>query len=370
MRFNPNKIALVAFATCLALVCHVNTQAEAINFRIDTPMPVTNQDGQQIKLVGMQGNAVTFQLGGMGEASIPIDEDSKIKFTYPYPDNFSNIQYNVLNGNYKQALRRIRKPPIDLLHFLAVPEPKCNFHLYGEIYYRALTYAPGNTQEAIKATEAIPWQSENLPPVFVQHASTLLNRIVGEKEIEATQKLLNTLQAGLSMDQFSNIALPIADKLRLMGENEIVERIYDTLSQSSDPEIRKLGQMWTAYNLANTGRLKEATEQLETIGEVSQESPLFAVYCLAHGRLALSKSNSVQALRFLSRAMVRTTIADSYKPEIYFLMIQAYMMVDNSVPATRLAKEMAVFYPNNMWRKSITESYPEIEELEIELKPE
>ena len=63
--------------------------------------------------------------------------------------------------------------------------------------------------------------------------------------------------------------------------------------------------------------------------------------------------------------MVRTTIADSYKPEIYFLMIQSYMKVDNTVPASRLAKEMAVFYPQNMWRKSIAERYPEIEKQEL-----
>lgn len=370
MRFNPKKTSLIATAI-LTLAGSLCAQANAISFRIDTPMPVTNQDGQKLMLVGMQGNSVTFQFANMAgaEASIPIEEDSRIKFTYPYPDNFSDIQFNVLNGNFEQALRQIRKEPIDLLHFLAVPEPNCNFHLYGEIYYRAVAYA-GRPEVSVEATAAIPWQSPNLPPVFIQHASTLLNRIVSEKSIESTQAILDTLQNGLSVAQFSSIALPVADKLRLQGENELVERIYDALSQASDPEIRKLGRIWTAYNMANTGRLDEAKKLLAEIGEVDQESNLFAVYCLANGRLALSEKNSIQALRFLSRAMVRTTIADSYKPEIYFLMIQSYMMVENIVPATRLAKEMAVFYPTNMWRESVTRRYPELEEQEIEIKAE
>lgn len=367
MRFNPKKISAVASATCIALACGLNSQTQATNFRIDKPIPVTNQNGQKILLVGMQGNLVSFSFANNpnAEASVPITEDSQIKFTYPYPDNFGDIQLNALNGNFEQALRMIRNPPIDLLRFLVVPEPNCNFHLYTEVYYRALAYA-GDADEAVKATAAIPWKSPNVPTVFIQHASTLLNRMVSEKKIQPTENLLKTMQDGLSVAQFSSIALPVADKLRQLGENEIVESIYNALSQSSDVDIRKLGQMWTAYNLANTGRIEEAKKLLEKIGEVGQESALFAVYCLAQGRLALTEKNSVQALRFLSRAMVRTTIADSYKPEIYFLMIQSYMMDKNMVPASRLAKEMAVFYPNNMWRQNITELYPEIENTEIE----
>lgn len=359
MRFNLKNTPLVALTACLALVCNLHSQSNEINFHIDKPMKVTNQDGQKVSLVGMQGSAVTFQLsGGLGEASIPIAEGSQIKFAYPYPQNFSDIQSNVLNGRYDQALRQIRKPPIDLLRFLAVPEQNCNFHLYSEIYYRALAYS-GDSAEAVKATGAIPWNSANLPPIFIQHAGTLLNRMVTNKEIQPTKDLLNTLLEGLPVTQFSKIALPIADKLRLLGENEIVESIYNALSQSSDEDILKLGQMWTAYNYANTNRIEEAKKLLEQIGEVSQDSPLFPVYCLAQGRLALTEKNTVQSLRFLSRAMVRTTISDSYKPEIYFLMIQSYMMVEDKVPASRLAKEMAIFYPNNMWREKIISRYPE-----------
>lgn len=367
MRFNLKTTPLVALAASLALACHLNSQSQPVNFRIDDPVPVTNQDGQKILLVGMQGNSVEFQFTGTdGGASIPVDPDSRVRLSYDYPNNFSEIQSDVLNGRYDRALRSIRNPPLNLLRFLAVPESNCNFHLYSELYYRALVYA-GGPQVAVEATAAIPWKSPYLPPVFGDHAGTLLNRMVDEQEIEATETLLATLEDGLSVTQFSNLALPVADKLRLLGKNKIVESIYSALSQSSDDEMRKLGLMWTAYNLANTGQSEEAKRLLDEIGEVTEESPLFAVYCLAQGRLALSQENSTQALRFLSRAMVRTTIADSYKPEIYFLMIQSYMMDENKVPADRLANEMAVFYPNNMWLESITERYPEIEKEEIEI---
>lgn len=365
MRSNPNKLSLVAIAACLALVCNLNSQSQDNDFRIDDPIEVTNQDGQQIFLVGMQGSSVIFQFAGMAgaEASIPVDPDSQIRFTYPYPGNFSKIQSNVLNGNYDRALRLIRNPPMDLLRFLSVPEPNCNFHLYSEIYYRALVYA-GDPETAIEATEALPFGSSNLRPRFTQHASVLLKRMVSEERIQHAEKLLNILQSTLSITEFSKLALPVADKLRLLGEDQIVESIYAALSQSSDEETRKLGLLWSAYNLANTGEIAEATRLLEDIGEVSEDSPLFGIYCLAHGRLALTEKNSIQALRFLSRAMVRTTIADSYKPEIYFLMIQSYMMEKNMVPARRLTREMAVFYPDNMWLESITGRFPELEGLE------
>ncbi|HKK18686.1 MAG TPA: hypothetical protein VJ952_08385 [Opitutales bacterium] len=369
MRFKLKKTPLVALAACLALAGNLKSQNQNINFTVDDPVPVVDQNGQRLMLDGMQGNSVSFQFAGSNAgASIPITEDSQIKLTYPYPDNFSDIQFNVLNGNFDQALRQIRNPPINLLHFLAVPEPNCNFHLYSEIYYRALVYA-GAPQVAVEATRAIPWGNQNLPPVFLDHAGTLLNRMVNEQKIKPTEDILSVLQDGLSVGEFSALALPVADKLRLLGENEIVESIYNALSQSSDEAMRKLGLMWTAYNLANTGQTEEAKRLLKEIGEITQESPLFAVYCLAQGRLALTEENSVQALRFLSRAMVRTTIADSYKPEIYFLMIQSYMMDEDEVPASRLAKEMAVFYPNNMWRKSIINRFPDLEKEGDQLTP-
>lgn len=360
MRFNLHTLSAVATIASLVLVSSLYSQSNGNNFRLNQPMTVTNQDGQQVKILGMQGNAITFQLGGgAGEASIPVTANSNIRLSYPYPDNFSDIQFNVLNGNYEKALLTIRKPPTDLLRFLSIPEKNCNFHQYAELYYRSLAYA-GDAENAVAATKLIPWSSKNLPVVFVQHAAALLSRMVSEEKIDASESLLSTLREGLTVEQFSDIALPVADQLRVLGKNDTVESIYNALTKSSDPNIRKLGEIWIAYNLANTGKTAQAQKKLDQIGEIGQDSQFFPVYCLAQGRLALSEENSVQALRFLSRAMVRTTIVDSYKPELYFLMIQSYMLDKNQVPATRLAKEMAVFYPNNMWMKNINELYPEI----------
>lgn len=365
MRSNRYILPLLACVACLALATKVHSQSEDNSFRIDEPISVTNQDGQRVLLVGMKGSSIIFRFANMpeAEASIPIEKDSRIKLTFPSPQNFSDIQMSVLDENYDRALRLIRNPPLDLLRFLAVPEPNCNFHLYGELYYRALAYA-GATDIAVKASAGIPFGNPNLPPIFKQHATTLLNRIVNAQEVPAAEKLLTILREKLPVTEFSDIALPVADKLRLLGENEIVDSIYNALSDSDNQETRKLGLLWIAYNMANTGQTEEAKKLLEQIGEVTEESSLFAIYCLAHGRLALEKENTIQALRYLSRAMVRTTIADSYKPEIYFLMIQSYIMEQKMVPARRLAREMAVFYPNNMWLETITTRFPELEKLE------
>ena len=373
MNFNLKKTPLAAFAASLALSISLNAQstpAPTDSFRIEEPIRVTNQDRQARLLVGMQGTSVIFQFAGMddAEASIPIDPDSKLKFTYPYPDNFGNIQSNILNGNYRSALRALPDELNTLLRFLAIPEANCNFHLITELYYRSLAYV-GKPQDALEATAAIPWQSPYLPTDFMQHAATILNRMVDEKEVEVSEKLLAIFQDNLPVEQFADLALPIADKLRQLGENEMVQSIYDALMQSSDESMRRLGTIWTAYNYANTGRIDQAKKLLAGLGELTEEDPFFGIYCLAQGRLALSEKNSVQALRFLSRAMVRTSIADSFKPEIYFLMIQSYMMDENKVPAKRLAKEMAVFYPNNMWHKSVTERFPKMD-VEIEVDDE
>lgn len=364
MRSNPNKSPRAVLAACLALVCILNSQLQANDFRIDDPIEVTNQDGQKVLLVGMDGSSVIFRFASMpdAEASVPVTPGSRIKFTYPYPENFSEIQSSVLNGDYDRALRLVPKPPLDLMRFLSVPEPNCNFHLYSEIYYRALVYS-GDPAQAVEATAAIPFGSANLPPAFLQHAGSLLERMVDEQRIQAAENLLGILQTQLPVAQFSKLALPVADKLRLLGENVIVESIYEALSESSDQNVRQLGLLWAAYNLANTGQVEEATTLLQEIGDISEENSLFGIYCLAHGRLALTQKNSTEALRFLSRAMVRTTIADSFKPEIYFLMIQSYMMDENMVPAKRLTKEMTVFYPENMWLQSITELFPELKGL-------
>lgn len=366
MRSNFKYTTLLALASGLVLLGQLHAQS-ANNFRLDKPMEVTNQDGQRILLVGMRGESVIFQFTGQGmagaEASVPLDPNSRTRFAYAYPQNFSDIQLNVLNGNYDRALRLIRNPPLDLLRFLSIPEANCNFHLYGELYYRALAYA-GEAEQAVAASDGIPFGSQYLQPVFRQHAGALLNRLVGGQKVAPAEQLLTILQTRLPVTEFSKLALPVADQLRLLGENEIVERIYLALCESSDPETRRLGQLWIAYSHANTGKTREAQTRLDEIGEITEESPLFAIYCLAHGRLALEEKNSIQALRYLSRAMVRTTIADSYKPEIYFLMIQAYVMDENMVPARRLTREMAAFYPSNMWLENIKTRFPQLEQIE------
>ncbi len=364
MRSKFHPITSLAFAACLALAGNLCAQS-ATNFRLNQPIEATNQDGQKIRLIGMQGDSVIFQFGGTGmgnaEASIPVDPNSRIRFAYTYPQNFSDIQLNVLSGNYDRALRLIRNPPVDLLRFLSIPEANCNFHLYAELYYRALVFA-GDAEPAVQATEAIPFGSQYLPAVFKQHAGFLLNRLVSEKQVSLTERLLTLLKQQLPVKEFSTLALPVADQLRLLGENQMVERIYQALSESSEAETRQLGQLWIAYNKANSGNTRQAKAMLDKIGELNEENPLFAVYCLAQGRLALAEKNSTQALRYLSRAMVRTSISDSYKPEIYFLMIQSYILDNNMVPARRLTREMAVFYPTNMWLETIKSQFPQLEE--------
>ena len=365
MSFNLRKTLFATLTLGLALVFNLDAQsnsAGANSFRIEEPIRVTNQDDQTLLLVGIQGTSVVFQFAGMAgaEASVPIDPDSRLQLTYPYPDNFGDIQYRVLGGNYRSALRLLPDSVKNLLHFLTIPEANCNFHLITELYYRSLAYA-GKPQDVLEATAAVPWQSPYLPAVFMQHAGTILNRMVDEKEVEVSEKILAIFQKNLPARQFADLALPVADKLRLLGENKIVESIYSSLMKSSDEDIRKLGTMWSAYSYANTGRIDEAKELLKELGEIDETDSLFGIYCLAQGRLALTEKNSIQALRFLSRAMVRSSVADSFKPEIYFLMIQSYMMDQNTVPAKRLAKEMAVFYPNNMWHESVTERFPEID---------
>jgi len=101
MRFNLHTASAVAAIASLALAGSLHSQSKGDSFCLKQPMTVTNQDGQKVNIVGVQGQAVTFQLaGGAGEASIPITDDSQIKFAYPYPRNFSDIQFDVLNGNY------------------------------------------------------------------------------------------------------------------------------------------------------------------------------------------------------------------------------------------------------------------------------
>ena len=65
MRFKLNNITSVACATTLAIACNLNAQDDTYSFRIEEPIPVTNQLGKQIKLVGMQGKSVSFQLDGI-----------------------------------------------------------------------------------------------------------------------------------------------------------------------------------------------------------------------------------------------------------------------------------------------------------------
>jgi hypothetical protein len=337
------------------------TEPAPDHFRLEKPIEVKNQSGQAMLLVGMEGASAVFQFAGQAgaEATIPITDDETTVLTFPFPKNYGKIQLDALNGDFDRVVRSLRASVTPLLNFVHLPGNASNFNQISEVYYRSIASAAA-PKLATRATAAIRWQSPNIPPVFKQHVAVLVTRLLEEGEIQAVGEIINLLHASLPFDEFSTIALPVADRLRTVGEIELMERIYGSLCRSKDSDVARLGQLWAAYSLSSSGRPAESQRLLDRVGDITEGSELFPIFCLAQGQLGLAEENYIKALRFISRAMVQTTLEDSFKPEMYYLMIKTYMEVDETAPAGLLSREMAVFYPNSPWRKAVVENFPNL----------
>ncbi len=337
------------------------TEPAADNFRLEKPIKVKNQSGQEMLLVGMEGTSAVFQFAGQAgaEATIPITDDATTVLTFPFPENYGKIQLDAINGDFDDVVRALRRPVTPLMNFAHLPENASNFNPITEVYYRAVASA-AEPKLATRATEAIRWESPNIPAIFKQHVAVLVTRLLEEGEIKAVGEIINLLHASLPLDEFSTIALPVADRLRTVGEIDLMERIYGSLCRSTDPEVARLGQLWAAYSLASAGRPEESQRLLDRVGDITEESELFPIFCLAQGQLGIAEENYAKALRFLSRAMVQTTLEDSFKPEMYYLMIKTYMEVDEAAPAGVLSREMAIFYPSSPWHQAVVDNFPNL----------
>lgn len=330
------------------------------DFQLEKPLRVRNERGQLVQVAGMVGDSLNILLPGNTGAEVGIDLNAEnLRILIEYPKRFSQIQDAFNRGEFNTPATELREQCTPLFKFLRIPPESTNIHPLVLVYYKSLA-AVGDVNLAVRATAEIPMYSDAVPDAFREAADMLLERCVQDGEYQAAEQVISILREQFDDQRFSVLALRTADQLRSQNQFELMERIYGTLTQSKDPAIRQQAQFWAVYSYAVGGNVVAARSLLETLPELRQADEDFNLYCLARGRLALAETNYIEALRYLTRAMVLTSIEDSYKPELYYLIVKSYIESGENLPAQMLTRELNSFYPKNPWTSAVEKEYPDV----------
>tara|TARA_R100000027_G_scaffold46528_2_gene35400 strand:+ start:3074 stop:4207 length:1134 start_codon:yes stop_codon:yes gene_type:complete len=324
-------------------------------FELENPVTVLDINDRPQILVGMEEGKLRIAFPNLpgAEAIVPVDgKASYVKIIRP--EEMDSWVASAAKGNYGPMLNGLRPQVKPLVRFLVIPTTRTNLHELFLRYYESLILT-GNLDEAVAVSTEMPWN--RLSSEYMNLVERLVYRTIEEDNFEATEQLLSILSTVLTEEELANIAFPVADAARTAGAHGLASKIYGSLARSSDEELSEKSLLWAGYSKAVTGEAYQARMILDQVPEMERGDENFLTYCLARGRLSYAEENLNEGLRYLSQAMVLSSVKASFKPELYYLLTVGYGETGQDAAAERLAREFAIFYPDNPWLMKYQEEF-------------
>jgi hypothetical protein len=359
MKLLHSKLRLIV-GVCIIAITASNAQAQFEElpelpeakpvsrvFTLDTPIALLDANNQEILLRGMNEGNVVITFPSMPDALVEMPLDApNMKVSLVIPDNYSKLTTMVMNGKYMPYYRQMKDSAGSLMRFLEIPKANSNFYNICLLYYEAaVKKAP--LQEAVDLTLSLPLNA--LSDDFLKLTESLVYRTIEEGQFEETVRLLSQLNGTIDQAKFAEMAFDIAGTLRTEGHYVLASQIYGSLAQSDDALLQQKSLLWACYSSAVSGDNAMAEALLDDLDELDRGDENFLTYCLASGRVAYAEGDVRGSLRYLSRAMVLTSVEASFKPELYYLLINSYEGSGYEIAAERLFREFETFYPASPW---------------------
>lgn len=297
--------------------------------------------------MGMQERQLVVSFPDMpgSEVIVPMDR-AGIVLNADVPAGYTDAGQSALEGNYQPMIDVLRPVAEPLFPFLRVPESQTNIHSMCLQYYKALVLGRDPTS-AVELSKSIPFDATSAE--FTDLASQLVFICIREEQYVGAELMLSLLLRALPQEEFVEIAFPAADALRTAGQHGLCLEIYGSLIDSDNPTIRQRSLLWAGYSSSVGGNPAQARAILSELDEPDREDENFVVYCLARGRTGLEQGDLRECMHYLSRAMVLTPVEQSYKPELYYLLVRGYREAEQAEASNRLQREFQIFYPDNPW---------------------
>ncbi|WP_269524489.1 tetratricopeptide repeat protein [Coraliomargarita parva] len=329
--------------------------AAAETFKLPRPVPIRDINNNEQLLMGMDEGQLLISFPNMpgAEVIVPLDSDG-LRLSVAVPDGYNDAVLAASRGDYGPIVQVLDPLAGPMMPFLRINARQTNLHPICLAYYKALVLG-GQTDKAVQVSMKIPFES--VSEDFSKLAEELLFDCIEQGRFPAVEGLLSRLMVSLPEDGFADIAFRAADALRTAGEHALSLKVYGTLVDSADTVLRQRSLLWAGYSSAVSGNPAQARDILGELDDLERGDENFVTYCLARGRTGLAEDNLREGLRYLSRAMVLTSVEASYKPELYYLLIRAYRGSGQEEASARLLREFEIFYPENPWlAKSRSES--------------
>lgn len=322
-------------------------QESVDTFELAEPVRILDiNDNPQI-LMGMEEGKLRLAFPNMPDAEAIVPVDGKASYVKIIrPAEMDNWVASAAKGDYGPMLNGLRPVVKPLVNFLVIPTTRTNLHELFLRYYESLILT-GQIDEAVEVSMQMPWNQ--LSTEYMNLVEILVFKTIEASDFAATEQLLSVLSSVLTLDELANLAFPVADAARTAEAHDLAAKIYGSLAKSEDEVLREKSLLWAGYSKAVIDESEEARAILEMVPEMERADENFLTYCLARGRLSFAEGNMTEGLRYLSRAMVLSSVKASFKPELYYLLTVGYRETGQEAAADRLAREFAIFYPDNPW---------------------
>lgn len=320
----------------------------ADTFVLDSPLQVrVHIDGKPQLLLGMDQGRLRLVFPDQPDAEVMLPLDAPgIQLSYEPPEPYNQLALEQSLGNHRLVIDSMEPYASSLLPLLIVDAAQCNFHAIYLRYYQSIV-AIADLGRAVKITDGLPHSAWSAG--YLEQAQKLLGRCITEGNVEGAERLLAMMHTVMDEGDFAPVGFAAADALRARGEYPLTARIYGSLAGSSDRLLRERALLWAGYSSAVAGDLEAAEKVLDAVPEMKRDNPNFLTYSLARGRLHMAHGDYDQALYYLSRAMVLTSVNATFKPELYYLLIRGHRERGEDGAALRLYNELKIFYPESPW---------------------
>jgi TolA-binding protein len=310
---------------------------------------VYNGAKQTLKFIDYKDDMLIAEIdlgdGGVGEMSLPVTESmvNSLRFDISV---MTDAYKQISNEQYIQALNLLRPKVYPLIKFHQLPEMFTQLHVPIRTLIQALIGAK-EFEEANDLINRITLSKSDIK--YSQSAIDLMNAYLTNEDFEAAAKVAGSLP--VKDDYAVNIRplIDAADTLRGAGLYNAVIPLYQAIEPAVPEDVRKNIRMWLAYSLVLADRLDEATPIIDALAEPAPNDRLFSLYKLLYGSREHSQGNYNQALDLLTRGFVRAQTSYVWVPEMLYLIGDCYARSEDTLAARNVWTEISVLYPESPW---------------------
>lgn len=317
----------------------------------------------QVVLTGIEREDLVFRPAGRdtgGRAYLAIDElqAQRAVLNFLFPKEFYDAIEDLESGRASAALPTLRTHAQPLLEYAALAALPGNMLPAIEAYVEALCLNK-RYDEALDACIRLPLAKAPASTLGWVGDLNLELQAVGKTEL-AERLHRRILAQGDFSDAHFEYMLSLADGWRAGADYLKAFQIYRAIQLRESP-VQVKARLWVAYCSFYLGQDIVPLVFLETLPEMTPETPGYSLRELIVARMSLKQGDRDKAMRSAVLGKTYSDVGDPWYPETLYFVGQLYAERGMDDASLAVYRELAIMFPESEWAAKINESTEEPE---------